>query len=87
MLGTNGVGGGTTTKALALSKVVRTRLKVFGAGWDEIWEGNGDADTRRFCNASRSVGDAERDVEAVHEDVVDEMELCRLRRQRANSFC
>ena len=71
MLGTNWVGGGTTTKALAFSKVVRTRLNAWPDALCVICCGAVVLDT---CMASRADGDVERDG-TVHDDVVEEIEL------------
>ena len=69
---------------MALSNVVRTMLNAFDC--NELWAG-GAAEERRSClGASKSDGDVERDVEAVHEEAVEEIELCLSRRQRANSL-
>ena len=87
MFGTYCVGGGTTTNALAFSKVVRTRLKVFDAGFVEVSDGHGASETWRSFRAWSSEGDAGRDDTAVHEELVDETELWRARCHRENSPC
>lgn len=64
---------------------MRTMLNVFGCG--ELSDDGMVAETLSCLSASESDGDVERDVEVVHEEVMDEIELCLSRLQRAKSFC
>ena len=67
--------GGTRTKALASSIVLRTKLKLFA----ETWVGGGEVDERLNSEEVESHGDVERPENSVHEDVADEMETWRAR--------
>ena len=71
---------------MAWSKVVSTRLNVFDGAPEDIGEVLVTSETRRFLKLSRSAGELERDVVAVHEEVVEDMELWRARCQREKSF-
>ena len=70
------MGGGTITKALAFSKVVRTRLNALPDDDDlgVMCVRGVELDTLRFFSASRSEGETGRDG-IVHDEVVDEIEL------------
>ena len=75
MLGTYGVGGGTTTNAFACSKVVKTRLNAFGEDFIGVSEEQGTSEIWRSFRTRSSEGDAGREDTAVHEELVDETEL------------